>query len=155
MEDLIHDDSKCKKVAFVRINTFLNGLRWHVKGSANIHGINEGFFAFDSKSKIGDFEGVSSSENILWFQVPVQDALLKQVATSLNDLFHEFDRAILRDFLVSEGLKILGKIALLAQLQHNVNKLGGIKDIITLDNELMIKPGMELNLIPDKFHLIG
>jgi hypothetical protein len=154
MQDLVHYDPKCKEVALMGIHTLLDGFRWHIQRRAHIHRVNQRFLTLYGKPKIRNLERVSSSQNILRFQVPVQDPLLNQVPTTVNYLFHQLNCAILWYVLVSKSLKVLGHIPVLAHFQHDVNELWRVENVVTLDYALVLKSRVQVDLVTDEFHLV-
>lgn len=86
----------------------------------------------------------------------MKNAFFNEMPVPLNNLFHEFDGPPLRygpALALLLGNK-LPEIAILTELHNHIDDPIGIVHIIALDDIPMIEFGMQLNLIPDEFHLV-
>ena len=75
-----------------RIDIVDEGFRGHVQRSANV--VPRFYFGIgkDSKSKISNFPALISLQYIGRFQIPMQDALSKQMLHPINNLIHDLNR---------------------------------------------------------------
>jgi len=87
-QHFIANDSQRKYVSLMRIESTLQTLRSHICWCTYIDITCKNFLAYQRKSEIAYFPGVSSSQNIWRFKVSMQHFFLDQVFISRKYLLH-------------------------------------------------------------------
>lgn len=97
------------------------------------------------ESKIGYFDLPVVHEDVGKFEVSMHDLMLVEGFEGVEDLKEKLDGLLLGEGFVL--LEILGEVALVAVLENEVEIVGGLLDVIELDDVFVIAGLEDLDLV--------
>lgn len=119
--------------------------RSHVERRAQ-HGLRELLVCEQFReAEISDFDFAIVHEDVSQFEVSMHDLVLVEGLEGVEDLEEELDGFLLGERLVL--LEVLGEVALVAVLQDEVEVVGGLLDVVELDDISVIAGLEHLDLI--------
>lgn len=131
----VQNDAHCEYVGFVGVIISGEGLQRHVKWGTDVDSVFELEFSFDSKAKVSNFPLVADSQDVGWFEIAMNDPLVKKVLVSGEDLLHDLDGHALSDFLFL--VDVIHQVSMGTILQNDVIMVGSFNDFVAFDDVFM------------------
>lgn len=137
MQKFVQDNSKRKYISFNWIVASCQRLNGHIHRRSDVHIIDETWSCLDCKPKISNFPYLSTPHDICWLQIPVKYLGVSEISISIEDLAHDIDDGMFRQFLFL--LDETTQIAMRTVFHDHIDVGLCFIDVITANNMLMVQ----------------
>lgn len=154
MEHFVVDESDGPQVGFGSILALLEDLWGHVEGSAH-DGLHHCLLAVEAlrESEVAQLAGAVLEEDVGWFEVSVDDAILMQVLGAIHNIPEE-PLGLPFAYLLPP-LQQFEEIAIVAELSDYVHVIGSLVDIVESYDVVVADLLHDVDLGLDVFDVVG